>query len=45
MRWLVGATVDEVLAVGGGLRLFSGGLRLIRLRGGVRGGGRSLVGR
>ena len=41
---LIGATVDEVLAVGGGLRLLGCGLRLIRLRRRVGGGGRSLVG-
>ena len=45
MRRLVGATVDQVLAVSRGLRLFSGGLRLIRLRGRVRGCGLSLVSR
>ena len=44
MRGFVGATVDQVLAVRRGLSLFSCCLRLIRLRGGVRGGGLSLVG-
>ena len=43
MGWLVGATVDEVLAVGGGLRLFRSGLRLISLGLCVSGGGLSLV--
>ena len=43
MRGFVRATVDQILAIRSGLRLFRGGLRLIRLSGGVRGGGRSLV--
>ena len=43
MGWLVGTTVDEVLAVGGGLRLFRSGLRLISLGLCVSGGGLSLV--
>ena len=45
MRGFVRATVDQVLAVRRGLSLFRGGLRLIRLRGGVRGCGLSLVSR
>ena len=44
MRGFVRTTVDQVLAVRRGLSLFRGGLRLIRLRLRVRGGGRSLVG-
>ena len=40
----VGATVDEVLAVGGCLRLLGCGLSLISLRSRVGGSGRSLVG-
>ena len=41
----VRATVDEILSVSSGLRLLRGGLRLIRLRGGVGGCGLSLVSR
>ena len=40
---LVGATVDQILAIRGGLRLFRGGLRLIRLRRGISGSNIGLV--
>ena len=40
---LVGATVDQILAIRGGLRLFRGGLSLIRLRRGISGSNIGLV--